>query len=112
METPRLATHVFVGAGLRRCAAEGVAAVVVRRGHADAGDVVIKHYLLGQGFRVWVRVRTGAGKVAFRCVTGDTPGEEAEADEKIARRIAADPDLWVVEIESRDGWLPWDLDRL
>lgn len=110
--TPRLATHVWVGAGLRLCSQRGVPAVVARRGDRESGDVVIKQNMMENGCRVLARVLTGDGGRAFRAVGGEDPVTEAEADALIARRLKADPDLWVVEVESRDGWLPWDMERL
>ena len=34
--------------------------------------------------------------------------EERDADERIRKSIGRDPDLWVIEIESRDGSVPVD----
>lgn len=109
---PRLATHVWVGAGIRLCSQRGIPAVVARRGDRDAGDVVIKQNMLENGCRVLVRVLSGTGERVFRSIGGDLPIGEGRADALIAKRISADPDLWVVEVESRDGWLPWDMEHI
>ena len=105
---PRLKTGIWVQALIRRCTVEAVPAVVVRKGFEDAGAVLLKinglegHcYILAAGSdldgnRIWRRA-TGPGLVA-----------ETAADDYIARAVSRDPDLWVVEIETRDGWHPFE----
>lgn len=102
----RLASEFWVSALLRRAGAEGVAAVVRRRGDATAGAV-------------WVVVDRLDGTADLHVPAPQSLFEEdaserrletvlvgASADE-IATRIASearfDPDLWVVEVEDRAG---------
>jgi hypothetical protein len=35
-------------------------------------------------------------------VSGETPIPDADADTTIEKRAATDPDLWVIEVETRD----------
>ena len=101
----RLKSEIWVKAYLRRCAGENAMGVVVRRGDADAGTIFIKISRLdgtadlyvpapaglasADGERQWIRV---AEKKAEAAVDAQLDGE---------RRM--DPDVWIIEIEDRDG---------
>lgn len=97
----RLAAGLWVQAYLMRLQLENIPAYVTSRGDATAGAVLVKTALLDG--RAVARQRT------FDLMTGDrmwmvmAEGEESEVDEKIARQRARDPDLWVIEVESRAG---------
>ena len=97
-----LSTDVWVSALIRRAELSGAFATVVRKGDARAGDVVVKAYNTStrtarlfsqsvdmQGQPLWIQP-----------VTSDS---ESELDAYLERRRGYDPDLWVVEIEDREG---------
>ena len=39
--------------------------------------------------------------------TGADPVPEVDADTYLQRQLDFDPDLWILEIEDRDGWVPF-----
>jgi hypothetical protein len=97
-----LATDVWVGALIRRAELAGAFATVVRKGDARAGAVLVKLYnpvtreakLYAQAYQggdeaVWMQPKPGA--------------EEVELDAYARRQAEFDPDLWLVEIEDREG---------
>jgi hypothetical protein len=97
-----LATDVWVGALIRRAELEGAFAVVARKGDARAGAVLVKilnrsdgaahlysEAFRGDGERVWMQPAAS--------------DQEADLDGYIERAVRRDPDLWVVEIEDRQG---------
>jgi len=104
---PRLKAKLWVQASLRACTAAGITATIARKGDEDAGAVLIKQNMLGSGFCVLTQMRTADGRPAWLRGTGAEPVEEATADAYIARQVDRDWDLWVVEIEDRDGRLPF-----
>ncbi len=112
MAEPRLKAKIWVQAAVRTCQAQGVSATVARKGDEDAGAVLIKQNLLGGGFRVLTQMRTAQGQPAWLRGTGDDPVEEAAADAYIARQVGRDSDLWVIEVEDRQGRLPFAGDVL
>ncbi|MBU1346891.1 MAG: DUF1491 family protein [Alphaproteobacteria bacterium] len=96
-----LNSDLWVGALIRRAQIEGANATVVRRGDARAGTVIVKAYntsdrtarvyseAFGQdGDRLWIQPATG---------------NESELDAYIERQRGYDPDIWVVEVEDRQG---------
>lgn len=99
----RIKTEHWVHAHLRRCAVEAVPAYVVRRGDNERGMVLLKINTLERGCRVLTQGRDLDGKLGWMAALEGKFASEAEADAYIARQTDRDPDLWVVEIEDREG---------
>lgn len=103
MSEPKLRARLWVQARIRQCDAEGLPAVVARRGDPDAGAVLVKLNQGARGCVVLTQVRTAEGRLAWMRGTGPDPVPEAQADAYIERQTRYDEDLWVLEIEDRDG---------
>ena len=99
----RLRADLWVSAHIRRCEAVGLFVYVAHRGDADRGAILLKVNHLDGTATVFDRAYTAEGDLAWTRRTGPEPVEERTADELIARQRGYDPDLWVLEIEDRDG---------
>ena len=98
-----LTTGLWVSAQVRLCDRAFIPATVVRRGDPDAGTVLLKINRFDAGVTVFTQASTLDDVPAWSLGTGPQPVAEAEADAYIARQVARDPDLWVLEIEDRKG---------
>lgn len=107
---PRLRSEIIVQAAIRRASQRGTPATVVRRGDPDAGTIYVKLHLgFGVGSVVLAPARDyDTGRAYWRRATGPDPVPEPEADTTLAREARIDPDLWILEIEDRDGWNPFE----
>lgn len=104
METaPRLKAEIWVKALIRRCEVAGAAAMVVRRGDSTSGTVLVKVNRLDRTATVYAPARAGDGTLIWLAGTGTEPVPEPDADSYVERQRKFDPDLWVVEIEDREG---------
>ncbi|HEY4345470.1 MAG TPA: DUF1491 family protein [Parvibaculum sp.] len=104
METvPRLKAEIWVKALIRRAEVAGAAAMVVRRGDATSGVVLVKVNRLDRTATVYAPARAGDGSLIWLAGTGPATTTEPDADAYIERQRKFDPDLWVVEIEDREG---------
>ncbi len=101
MTAARLASGIWVAAYLTRLRLSDIAHYVTARGDDTAGAVVVKLATLdgqAQAFqrsfdlqterRVWVTLAAGP---------------ESEVDALLKRQRARDPDLWIIEVEDRQG---------
>lgn len=96
----RLTSEFWVQAYLRRLALADIPAFVTSKGDLTAGAVLVKQAPLDgtatlfqrsydlDGNRVWVTL---------------AEGEERGVDEAISRQRSFDPDIWVIEVEDRNG---------
>ncbi|WP_199178523.1 DUF1491 family protein [Acidimangrovimonas sediminis] len=97
----RLTADFWVHAYLRRLQLANIPAYVTAHGDDTAGAVLVKVATLDGKARAYQR--------SFDLMSGDrtwvvlAEGEERAVDEAIARQRNFDPDLWVIEVESREG---------
>jgi hypothetical protein len=103
----RLRAEFWVKAYIRRCVIEGASAVVVRHGDDDAGAIFIKINLLDGRCLLFGPAPAGLSGAESdrRWVAQLSPKgvAEAEADAFIAREASFDSDLWLIEVEDREG---------
>ena len=108
MTNERLKAEFWIMAHVRRCNARGVPATVISRGDARGGTLVLKINQFDRGCRVLSQALGMDGGLGWLAAFSGNRVPEAEADDYIARATGRDPDLWVVEIESPDGWHPFE----
>jgi len=82
--------------------------MVVAKGDPISGAILIKINRRDLGCWVLSETRGASGERAWFRGTGVAGVAESEADGYIQRHRARDPDLWVLEIEDRDGRYSFD----
>ncbi|WP_045836031.1 DUF1491 family protein [Hyphomicrobium sp. 99] len=103
----RLKSEIWVKAYLRRCQVNGATGVVVRHGDDDAGAIFIKIIRSDQTAAVFSPAPAGLddADIDRRWVSRFKQGFVAEADAEalLKREAEFDSDIWVIEIEDREG---------
>jgi len=101
MSAPRLTADFWIKAYLARLRLADIPAYVTAKGDPDAGTVVVKcatldgqarafsrSYDLMSDARVWIELCSGP---------------EREVDDALHRARSRDRDLWIIEVEDREG---------
>jgi hypothetical protein len=99
---PRLKAGIFVRALIRRVQLEGASAFVIRSGAEDAGSIILKVAKLEGSVLVLNQARNARGELVWAQALGGWVGE-ARAAQWCDKQVKFDPDLWIVEIEDREG---------
>lgn len=105
----RLKSAIWVSAFIRRCMIEGAYAVVRRRGAEEAGAIFVKIDRLDGTADLFGPAPHSEfddarpGDRAFIACLRTQPRPIDEAEKYVARQIEFDPDIWVVEVEDRQG---------
>ena len=97
---PRLAAGMLVSALIRRAEAAGGSGMVLAKGDATAGALLIQLAERGQPGLLLERRLDSQGVYRWS-PTG--PEADAERGDYLARRRRSDPDLWVIELDVADA---------
>ena len=97
----RLTARFWIDAYLTRLRLQDIPAFVVAHGDDTGGAVMVKLATLDGRAALYQR--------SFDLMSGErrwvtlAEGEEREVDATVARQRGYDPDLWVIEVEDRQG---------
>ena len=109
----RLTSGFWVSALVRRCFSENAYASVAARGAEEAGAIYLvvdrrdgTHDFYAPAPQS-LFMQGGPGERLFEKRLAGAPREEVDA--RLASERRMDPDVWVVEIEDREGRVFWDV---
>lgn len=99
----RLPTHLQVSALIRRVQGEGGFATVLAKGERDAGTLLVVLTDRGTLSTAYERMQQADGTRKWSVSRAQTADDPHAFGEYLARRQDQDPDLWVVELDVRNG---------
>ncbi|HEY4140470.1 MAG TPA: DUF1491 family protein [Pseudolabrys sp.] len=106
----RLKSGIWVAAYVRRCNIEGAFVAIRRRGAEEAGAVYIKVSKLDGTALLYGPAPQAVFDEAhpsdrmFTVILGrDVAAIDADVESRLVREIRYDPDVWIVEVEDREG---------
>ncbi|MEE4210176.1 MAG: DUF1491 family protein [Parvularcula sp.] len=93
---PRLRSDFRVSALRRTAEADGLMAMIDRKGHEEAGIVFVKWV---DGRKAWLFTETSTETgMAWRALSPKDGEDEPDVNRRLASEAEFDPDLWVVEL--------------
>ena len=98
--TPRVTTEFWISAYRARLQLAEIPAFITSKGDATAGAVLVKLNTLDGQARVFHRSYDADFNRVWVVLS---EGDERDVDHAISNQRGFDPDLWVIEVEDRDG---------
>jgi len=104
----RVKSSIWVAAYLRRCQTQNIFGAVRRKGAEEAGAIFIKLAFLDGNALLFMPAPQSAydeSRPADRVFAPSTaaPVAEQTIEDRLAKEIRFDSDIWIVEIEDRAG---------
>lgn len=99
----RLPIHLQVSALIRRVEGEGGFATVLSKGERDAGTLLVVLTDRGALSTAYERMPQADGTRKWSSSRGESAEDPQAFGEYLERRQAQDSDLWVVELDVRNG---------
>jgi hypothetical protein len=102
MTAPRLKAGIFVRALIRRAEVAGASAYVMRKGVEESGAVFLRISRPDRTSMVLSQARRGEGDLVWLKPLGDSADDD-KVRAYFEKQTKFDPDIWIVEIEDREG---------
>ena len=100
----RLPSRLWIEALVRRAQLSGASAFIVQHGDDDRGDVLLKVARLDGTAAAYLPSTNLEGERVFLNLEIQGVGpDEASVDDYVGRAKSRDSDLWIVEIEDKEG---------
>jgi hypothetical protein len=103
MTEPRLATHMLVSSLVRQMAEQGDFATVLHKGDPTAGALLILAREKGQIQALFERFPALDGSRKWAEISTQNIDNEQKLSAYLGRRIARDPDIWILELDVASG---------
>jgi hypothetical protein len=107
--TPRVTSEFWVKAYMTRLRVMDIPAFLTSRGDATAGAVLVKINTLDGNAAAYQRSYDVDGN---RIWVPLSEGTDAEVEEALSRQRQYDPDIWIIEVEDKQGRSLLDQDGL
>ncbi len=107
--TPRITSEFWVKAYMTRLRGMDIPAFLTSRGDVTAGAVLVKVNTLDGNAAAYQRSYDTDGN---RIWVPLSEGTDAEVEEALSRQRKYDPDIWVIEVEDKQGRSLLDQDGL
>lgn len=104
----RIPTHIWVMAQVRTAFNDGRPTMVLQKGEANSGVVLVKISKLDGTCRLLMQQRDIDGILGWASVFKEGDVLEPQADDYIRRAGDRDGDLWIVESEDPQGQNPFE----
>lgn len=108
-----LKAEILINAGIRAAERNFTNAYVIKRGDSEAGTIFIKIDTLDGYAKLYSRnliydFDKNKDLVQFQDLYPNKKMKTGDVDIRIAKEISIDVDCWVVEIEEKNGFNPFD----
>ncbi len=102
MSAERLKSAVQISALIRQTESVGGSAMVLAKGDADRGQIIVIAAKKGVICAVWERVLGRDGLYQWTRGFAQDIENKQSFDDSLARRRKFDPDLWIIELDIPD----------
>ncbi len=99
----RLTSTMLVGALVRQAQAQGGGAMILHKGEAMSGTIVVQLLERGVNLGFFERIMTLDGTYELAPCGPRNLDQDIEMSDYISRRTAIDPDMWVLELDIAAG---------